>query len=160
MDERIRLVYIPELFKGSARTLLIYKPCTWPTIDNTIFVPLRDTFCSLGEQTTKAIALHRQPYTKALGGVEIYARCDGGKNLSGGQKGLTTIPSQGGPKLDWRCPPEIWSRFADLISGLIRFGDGHQYLTCGPEEDAQVMVSAGEYFDEDFGANTGELGGA
>lgn len=145
--QKIRLAYIPEPFKSARSTLLFFKPRKWPPIDKQIFIPLRKAFEALSEDPTKSIAFHEVPYIQMLGNFELRARSPSGKLCEYNRKGIVRLDITVKPVFDWVCPADEWRRFADLITAL---NGGHQYLICSPQEDAVVMVSDGEYFDEDF----------
>jgi len=146
--ERIRLVFI-SAFKFSEPTLLFYKPIKWPAIDPNLFVPLENLFRMLGETKISQLDIHEQPYIKVLGGLELHAHCDIGEGSWGQRQGIIRAHNHKQPRFDWVCTPSTWIEFAHLISGLVDSG-GHQYLDCGPAEDAMVMISDGEYLDEEF----------
>jgi hypothetical protein len=147
MDEKIRLVFIPCLFKSSERTLLFFKRRKWPLVDSGVFLPLRRAFESLGDGSRKEIALHAEPYIQLLGELELNARSANSKTPTNDRNGVIRLNNTRQAAFDWVCPASQWIRFGQLLSGL---AGGHQYLTCDEGEDAVVMISDGEYFDDEF----------
>jgi hypothetical protein len=149
-DEKIRLVFIDQPFKGADRTLLFYKPRKWPTIPPSVFRPLQSTLAKLAQQNIAEVALHEEPYIQVIGTVELYARC----LVAGASEAVAKGVSRRGPgdraSFDWAGTPDHWSLFVGLLAAFVSSSGGHQYLRSGPSEDALIMVSSGEYFDADF----------
>jgi hypothetical protein len=142
MAEQIRLQFTDERFKSAERTLLFFSPTATPEIAR-----LAATLERLGRQETRELAFHREPYIKASSGLELYAylKEPGWRRASG----LIYAGRAGERKFEWICRPDIWLDFAGLVERLASTKSGHQYLTMSGDE-AQVMVSVGEYCDADF----------
>jgi hypothetical protein len=94
--------------------------------------------------------LHEEPFIQVFGGLRLIALCDSSSESQRGRKGLIFLSDGARPHFQWACEPEKWLEFANQVFALVRSSRGHQYLSCGATEDTLVMVSSGEYYDEDF----------
>ena len=145
-QEKLRLRYLDKPFKGFKRVLLFYSLRTHCGVLGAFHNLLRQ----LGNERTLRVAVHEEPYIEPCGGLLLYASSDDGLTGKGTCKGITESGPAANPAFAWTCDPATWHHYSDLVSGLIQFGGGHQYLTSHAANDVQVIVSSGEYFDEDF----------
>jgi hypothetical protein len=146
MENLIRLVYIAERFKSSDRTLLFYTPRRASAIPEAFLERLR----KLGQQVIHAVAFQDEPYMLVRGGIKLDAESHRPGTLRWGNQGLTKVGRPEDLQFKWICDAETWMDFADLVLTLVRGGSGHQYLRASPGDEAMVMVSRGEYLDEEF----------
>ena len=135
--------------------MFFYEASDGPRI--VIFGPLTGDFQSLQQlfrslsQCRKLVEIHRQPFIRAYGGIQLVASCTGAmfQRWQGKPQGLRRRPSDAGPAFEWLRTQEGWDYLAELLDGLVKATSaGHQYLSAYPREDAIVVVSKGEYGDE------------
>jgi hypothetical protein len=143
MADSLRLVYITEAFKSSRSTLLFYTPRRSPHFPPGFF----EVLTKLGNRQITEVSLHQEPFIKAHGGIMLDARVRVAQLAKTDKEGVIRVGAGKPAHFEWICDPETWMNFSYLVDGL---SGGHQYLTAGPSEDAMVMVSQGEYYDEDF----------
>jgi hypothetical protein len=114
------------------------------------FQSLQQLFRSLS-QCRKHVEIHREPFIRAFGGIQLVASCTGAmfQRWEGKPQGVRRRPSDVGPAFEWLRTEEGWDYLAELIDDLVKStSPGHQYLSAYPREDAIVVVSKGEYGDE------------
>jgi hypothetical protein len=144
--QKLRLRFLAEPFKGFGQVLLFYSPTT----DCVVLEAFQTLMLNLSDGQQARVAVHEEPYIKPYGQLQVYAVCNLNRKENVKRNGIVRINTSSNSAFEWICDAETWRDFGGLVSGLIRFNGGHQYLESHPLSDVQVIVSTGEYYDEDF----------